>query len=80
MIRYEDTRLTKLFVGGIPYDTNNDSLEGYFKQYGQIKEAVVIRDRETQKSKGYGFVRTNCKPVWGFDLKSRFLKAGLSCL
>lgn len=56
MIRYEDTRLTKLFVGGIPYDTDNDSLREFFVQFGDIKEAVVIRDRETLQSKGYGFV------------------------
>lgn len=56
MIRDEDTRLTKLFVGGIPYDTDNDSLRGFFIKFGKIKEAVVIRDRDTLKSKGYGFV------------------------
>lgn len=56
MIRQEDNRLTKLFVGGIPYDTDDDSLREFFIQYGEIKEAVVIRDRDTLKSKGYGFV------------------------
>ena len=56
MIRHEDNRLTKLFVGGIPYDTNDDSLREFFIQFGEIKEAVVIRDRDTLKSKGYGFV------------------------
>lgn len=56
MIRQEDNRLTKLFVGGIPYDTDDDSLRENFIQYGEIKEAVVIRDRDTLKSKGYGFV------------------------
>jgi len=56
MIRHEDTKLTKLFVGGIPYDTDDDSLRKFFAEFGEIKEAVVIRDRDTQKSKGYGFV------------------------
>lgn len=56
MIRHEDTRLTKLFVGGIPYDTDDDSLRDFFEQFGEIKEAVVIKDRDTQQSKGYGFV------------------------
>ena len=56
MIRHEDTRLTKLFVGGIPYGTNDESLREFFVQYGEIKEAVVIRDRDTLQSKGYGFV------------------------
>lgn len=56
MIRHEDTKLTKLFVGGIPYDTNDDSLRDHFQQFGEIIEAVVIRDRDTFQSKGYGFV------------------------
>ena len=56
MIRHEDTRLTKLFVGGIPYDTDDESLREFFVQFGEIKEAVVIRDRDTLQSKGYGFV------------------------
>lgn len=56
MIRHEDTKLTKLFVGGIPYDTDDDSLRDHFAQFGEIIEAVVIRDRDTTLSKGYGFV------------------------
>jgi len=56
MFRHEDTRLTKLFVGGIPYDTNDESLRDFFLEFGEIKEAVVIRDRVTSQSKGYGFV------------------------
>jgi len=56
MISPEDTRLTKLFVGGIPYDSDDESLRKFFLQFGEIKEAVVIRDRATLHSKGYGFV------------------------
>lgn len=56
MIRYEDTRLKKLFVGGIPYGTNDESLREHFVQFGEIQEAVVIRERDTNRSKGYGFV------------------------
>lgn len=69
MIRHEDTKLTKLFVGGIPYDTDDDSLRKFFAEFGEIKEAVVIRDRDTQKSKGYGFVsslRCAVKQRWDF--------------
>ena len=55
MIRGNDTKFTKLFVGGIPYDTSDDSLREYFTQFGDIVEAVVIRDRDNN-SRGYGFV------------------------
>ena len=53
---YKDTTLTKLFVGGLPYHTTDETLRKHFEQYGDIEEAVVITDRQTSKSKGYGFV------------------------
>ncbi|XP_078526229.1 cold-inducible RNA-binding protein B-like isoform X2 [Lissotriton helveticus] len=46
----------KLFVGGLSFDTNEHSLEQVFSQYGQVAEVVVIKDRETQRSRGFGFV------------------------
>lgn len=56
MIRQKDTKYTKLFVGGIPYDSDDYSLRKFFLKFGDIEEAVVIRDRLTKKSRGYGFV------------------------
>jgi len=52
----KDTRYRKIFVGGLPYHTTDDSLRDYFAVFGDIEEAVVITDRQTGKSKGYGFV------------------------
>jgi len=46
----------KIFVGSLPWSINNDSLKELFSKYGEVTEAVVIMDRETQKSKGFGFV------------------------
>ncbi|XP_044311899.1 cold-inducible RNA-binding protein isoform X7 [Varanus komodoensis] len=46
----------KLFVGGLSFDTNEQSLEQVFSKYGQIAEVVVVKDRETQRSRGFGFV------------------------
>ena len=51
-----DTMWTKLFVGGLPYHTTDKSLREHFEVYGDIEEAVVITDRQTGKSRGYGFV------------------------
>lgn len=56
MIKNRDTKYTKLFVGGIPYESDDDALRSFFTQFGEIDEAVVIRDRVTKRSKGYGFV------------------------
>lgn len=54
----KDTTWTKLFVGGLPYHTTDKSLREHFSVFGDIEEAVVITDRQTGKSRGYGFVST----------------------
>ncbi|MES1912786.1 MAG: hypothetical protein MHM6MM_005010 [Cercozoa sp. M6MM] len=48
--------LRKVFVGGIAWQTSSHSLHAHFAQYGEIVEAVVITDRVTGRSRGYGFV------------------------
>lgn len=46
----------KLFIGGLSYETTDDSLAVYFSQFGQILSAVVLRDQESNRSRGFGFV------------------------
>ncbi|XP_052185737.1 glycine-rich RNA-binding protein 4, mitochondrial-like [Diospyros lotus] len=48
---------SKLFVGGLSYDTNENVLKDAFEQHGEIIEAKVICDHVNGKSKGYGFVQ-----------------------
>lgn len=55
-VHQKDTTFTKIFVGGLPYHTTDESLREFFQQFGDIEEAVVITDRQTGKSRGYGFV------------------------
>lgn len=55
-VQQKDTTWTKLFVGGLPYHTTDKSLREHFAMFGDIEEAVVITDRQTGKSRGYGFV------------------------
>lgn len=43
-------------MGSLPWAINGDSLRELFTQYGEIQEAVVITDRNTGRSKGFGFV------------------------
>jgi len=47
---------TKLFLGGLSYDTTDDSLKEYFESYGEVESAVVMRDPSTMRSRGFGFV------------------------
>jgi len=46
----------KLYVGNLSYNTSSSELEQLFSQYGQVQSAEVIQDRETGRSKGFGFV------------------------
>ncbi len=46
----------KLYVGNLNYATTEDTLKNVFASYGEIVSAVVIKDRDTQQSKGFGFV------------------------
>lgn len=56
IVQQKDTTFTKIFVGGLPYHTTDKTLKEFFQQFGEIEEAVVITDRQTGKSRGYGFV------------------------
>ena len=47
---------TKLFVGGISWNIKNEDLQKAFEEVGEVVEAVIIMDRATGKSKGFGFV------------------------
>jgi len=50
---------TKLFVGSLPYSMTDDDLAELFKEFGEVASAKVIFDRETNRSKGFGFVEFN---------------------
>lgn len=46
----------KLFVGGLPYRTTNDELRDAFAKAGEVATASIVTDRETGRSRGFGFV------------------------
>lgn len=71
---FGDTTHTKVFVGGLAWETHSETLHRYFDQFGDILEAVVITDKHTGRSKGYGFV-SFFKPLYfsGFGFASKFL-------
>ncbi|KAK8515854.1 hypothetical protein V6N12_016160 [Hibiscus sabdariffa] len=50
---------SKVFVGGISFQTDDQGLKDAFRQYGEVVEARVIVDRETGRSRGFGFVTYN---------------------
>jgi cold-inducible RNA-binding protein len=48
---------SKLYVGNLSYDTTNADLEQLLGQHGTVQSAEVIQDRDTGRSKGFGFVQ-----------------------
>lgn len=46
----------KLFVGGLPFSTTDEEMAQLFSQHGTVASAVVVKDRDTGRSKGFGFV------------------------
>ncbi|KAJ5884921.1 Nucleotide-binding alpha-beta plait [Penicillium taxi] len=49
--------MSKLFVHGLSWHTTDDTLREGFQQFGEIQEAIVVKDRSTLRSRGFGFVR-----------------------
>ena len=48
--------MKKLFVGSLPFSVKEDSLKDLFSQAGTVESAVIIMDKMTGRSKGFGFV------------------------
>jgi RNA recognition motif-containing protein len=46
----------KVFVGGLPFSTTDDELRDLFAAHGTVASATVVKDRDTGRSKGFGFV------------------------
>ncbi|KAH9804324.1 RNA-binding (RRM/RBD/RNP motifs) family protein [Citrus sinensis] len=52
----KDFKTKKIFVGGIPSSVSEDELKNFFSKYGKVLEHQIIRDHETNRSRGFGFV------------------------
>ena len=73
--------MKKLYVGNLPYSVDNDQLSQLFATFGQVVSAVVIMDRQTNRSKGFGFVEMEdadaekaMKEMDGKEIDGRTLK------
>ncbi|XP_041086596.1 DAZ-associated protein 1-like [Polyodon spathula] len=49
----------KLFVGGLDWSTTQETLRNYFCQYGEVVDCVIMKDKTTNQSRGFGFVKFN---------------------
>lgn len=72
----------KLFVGGLSWGVDDEMLEESFKKFGRITEVKVITDRETGRSRGFGFVTFEdagdadqaCSAMDGVEIDGRAVK------
>ena len=53
-------QLRKLFIGGLSFETTDDSLREHFEKCGTLTDCVVMRDPQTKRSRGFGFVTCSC--------------------
>jgi cold-inducible RNA-binding protein len=78
--------MTKLYVGNLPYSTNDRSLADAFSKYGNVLSATVITDKMSGRSKGFGFVeleddsqaQTAISEMNGADMDGRKLNVSVA--
>uniref|UniRef100_A0A8C2LCW2 RRM domain-containing protein n=1 Tax=Cricetulus griseus TaxID=10029 RepID=A0A8C2LCW2_CRIGR len=56
----EPEQLRKLFMGGLSFEITDDSLREHFEKWGTLTDCVVMRDPQTKRSRGFGFVTYTC--------------------
>lgn len=77
---------TNIYVGNLSYNTNEADLENLFGEHGEVTSAAVIKDRDTGRSRGFGFVEmanddeaeTAIAAINGADLDGRQLKVNVA--
>ncbi len=73
--------MTRIYCGNLPFSTNDDELRGMFDEFGSVNDASIVSDRETGRSRGFGFVDMDAdgaaraiEALDGLDYKGRNLK------
>uniref|UniRef100_A0AAR2ITH7 RRM domain-containing protein n=1 Tax=Pygocentrus nattereri TaxID=42514 RepID=A0AAR2ITH7_PYGNA len=67
----EPEQLRKLFIGGLSFETTEDSLRAHFEQWGKLTDCVVMRDPGNKRSRGFGFVTYSCVAEVDAAMKAR---------
>jgi RNA recognition motif-containing protein len=77
---------SNIYVGNLSYEINNESLQELFEEFGEVVSAKVINDRETGRSRGFGFVEmssdsdadTAIQNLNGKEIKGRSIKVNVA--
>jgi len=76
--------MTNLYVGNLPWTTTETALKDLFSQHGEVSSANIIQDRETGRSRGFGFVEMEngadeaVESLNGRDLDGRTIKVNIA--
>jgi RNA recognition motif-containing protein len=76
--------MINLYVGNLPWSTTETQLKELFSQYGEVTSAKIIEDRETGRSRGFGFVEMEqgsegaIEALNGVDLSGRNIKVNVA--
>jgi RNA recognition motif-containing protein len=77
--------MKKLYVGNLPYSVTEESLKALFSEFGPVESVVLIKDRETGRVKGFGFVEFEVQAdaekaleLNGRDFEGRALKVNMA--
>lgn len=55
----EERRARKLFIGGVSFNTTDEDFFQYFAKFGELEDCVLIREKDTGQSRGFGYVSTD---------------------
>ena len=77
---------SRLYVGNLPYDVEDADLEKLFSESGAVESVYIVKDRDSGRNKGFGFVEMKSpedaskaiEKFDGFDLKGRAMKVNLA--
>ena len=67
----EPEQFRKVFIGGLSYKTDDDTLKNYFAKYGNLVDHVVMKDGTSGRSRGFGFVTYSCSSMVDELMKNR---------
>ena len=77
--------MKKLYVGNLPYSATEEGIETLFSQYGELESVTLIKDRDTGRAKGFGFVEfvnqadaEKALELDGKDFEGRTLKVNMA--
>ncbi len=57
----QSEKIMKLYVGNIPYEINEGELRSVFQEFGKVSSVKIVMDRDSRRSKGYGFIEMECE-------------------